>query len=222
AQELAFVLAAALAYLRALEGGGIALERARGKIFFRLAADADQFLTIAKLRALRRLWARIEDACGLAPAAPLVAAETAWRMMTRRDPHVNLLRTTLAAFAAGLGGADAVSVLPFTLALGLPDRFARRLARNTQLVLLEEAHLARVADPAAGAGGFEALTDQLCGAAWTLFQAIEAEGGAAAALTRGSIQAQVAAARACRQAALADGTDVLVGTTIFPNPDELP
>src|SRR5581483_5199493 len=114
AQELAFVLAAALAYLRALEGGGIALERARGKIFFRLAADADQFLTIAKLRALRRLWARIEDACGLAPAAPLVAAETAWRMMTRRDPHVNLLRTTLAAFAAGLGGADAVSVLPFT------------------------------------------------------------------------------------------------------------
>jgi methylmalonyl-CoA mutase len=222
AQELAYVLAAALAYLRALETGGVALDRACRMIFFRLAADADQFPTIAKFRALRRLWARFEDACGVAPVAPFVAAETAWRMMTRRDPHVNLLRTTVAAFAAGVGGADAATVLPFTLALGLPDRFARRIARNTQLVLLEEAHLAKVADPTAGAGGFEDLTDQLCRAAWTQFQAIEAEGGAAAALERGSIQKQVAAARAERQAALARGQETLVGTTVFANPDEVP
>ena len=110
-------------------------------IYFRLAADADQFLTMAKFRALRTLWARVEDACGLAPAPSFIAAETAWRMMTRRDPYVNMLRATIAVVGAGLGGADAITVLPFTLALGLPDRFARRIARNTQLVLLEESNL---------------------------------------------------------------------------------
>ena len=105
-------------------------------------------------------------------------------MMTRRDPWVNLLRTTMAVFAAGLGGANSITVLPFTAALGLPDRFARRLARNTQLILLEESNLAKVADPAAGSGGIEDLTDKLCRAAWALFQEIEAAGGAAAALER--------------------------------------
>ena len=138
AQELAYVLAVAVQYLRALEAGGVALDAARRMLYFRLAADADQFLTIAKFRALRKLWARVEDACGLAPKPALVAAETAWRMMTQRDPYVNLLRATIAVFSAGLGGADAIIVLPFTLARGLPDRFARRIARNTQLVLLEE------------------------------------------------------------------------------------
>ena len=107
AQELAYVLAVAVAYLRALEGAGIALDAARGMIEFRLAADADQFLTIAKFRALRKLWARVEQACGLAPKPAFVSAETAWRMMTRRDPWVNMLRTTIAAFSAGIGGADA-------------------------------------------------------------------------------------------------------------------
>ena len=158
AQELAFVLATALAYLRALEAEGVALEDARNMIFFRLAADADQFLTIAKFRSLRKLWARVEDFCGMTPEAAFVSAETAWRMMTRRDPHVNILRTTVAVFAAALGGADAIGVLPFTAALGLPDGFARRIARNTQLILLQEAQLAKVADPAAGSGAVEDLT----------------------------------------------------------------
>ena len=103
------MLAAAVEYLRALEAGGVALDAARGMIYFRLAADADQLLTIAKLRALRKLWARIEEACGLAPAPALVAAETAWRMMARRDPYVNMLRSTIAVVAAGLGGADAIT-----------------------------------------------------------------------------------------------------------------
>ena len=179
------MLAVAVAYLRALEAGGIALDAARRMIYFRLAADADQFLTIAKFRALRKLWARVEQACGLAPAPAFVSAETAWRMMTRRDPYVNMLRTTIAAFSAGLGGADAITVLPFTAALGLPDRFARRIARNTQLMLLEESNLAKVADPAAGSGGIEDLTEQLCRAAWALFQEIEKAGGAAAALEAG-------------------------------------
>ncbi|MGE5777697.1 MAG: methylmalonyl-CoA mutase family protein, partial [Hyphomicrobiales bacterium] len=149
AQELAYVLAVALEYLRALEAGRITLDAARSMIYFRLAADADQFLTIAKFRALRMLWARVEEACELTPVPPLVAGETAWRMMTRRDPYVNMLRATIAVVAAGFGGANAITVLPFTLALGLPDRFARRIARNTQLILLEESHLAKVTDPAA-------------------------------------------------------------------------
>ena len=100
AQELAYVLAVAVEYLRALERSGIALDAARGMIHFRLAADADQFLTMAKFRALRQLWARVEDACGLAPTPTFVAAETAWRMMTRRDPYVNVLRSTIAVVAA--------------------------------------------------------------------------------------------------------------------------
>ena len=122
-------------------------------IYFRLSADADQFLTIAKFRAVRKLWARVEEACGLAPKPAHVAAETAWRMMTRRDPYVNMLRTTIAVAAAGLGGADSITALPHTAALGLPDAFARRIARNTQLILLEESNLAKVGDPAAGSGG---------------------------------------------------------------------
>src|SRR6185312_1781476 len=106
-------------------------------------------------------------------------------MMTRRDPYVNMLRATIAVFAAGLGGADAVTVLPFTASLGLPDRFARRIARNTQLILIEESHLAAVADPAAGCGAIEHLTQELCRTAWSQFQEIERAGGAAAALESG-------------------------------------
>jgi methylmalonyl-CoA mutase len=220
AQELAYVLATALAYLRALEAGGIALDEARRMIFFRLSADAEQFPTMAKLRALRKLWARVEEACGLPPGLAFVAAETAWRMMTRRDPYVNMLRTTIAAVAAGLGGADAITVLPFTLALGLPDRFARRIARNSQLILLEESNLARVTDPAAGSSAIEALTDQLCLAAWSLFQEIEAAGGAYAALEAGTVQAKVSAVRKARLEAIAGGREAITGTTVFPNPDE--
>jgi methylmalonyl-CoA mutase len=222
AQELAHVLATAVLYLRVLEGAGHSLDDARRMIFFRLAADADQFLTIAKFRALRKLFARVEQACGLQPEPVFIAAETAWRMMTQRDPWVNVLRTTMAAFAAGLGGADSVTVLPFTAALGLPDAFARRLARNTQLILLEEANLAKVADPAAGSGGLEALTQHLCAAAWSLFQEIEAAGGAYAAFEGGLIQGKVAATRAERENAVARGRAPLTGTSEFPDIHELP
>jgi methylmalonyl-CoA mutase len=217
AQELAFALASALAYLRALEQGGIALDAARRMIYFRLAADADQFTTMAKFRALRKLWARVESACGLAPERAFISAETAWRMMTQRDVNTNMLRTTIAALAAGLGGADAISVLPHTIALGLPDGFARRLARNTQHILLEESNLAKVNDPAAGSGGIEALTDELCRAAWTLFQEIETAGGAAEAVEHGIIQDKVAATRAERQAAVAKRKDALVGMSDYPD-----
>jgi methylmalonyl-CoA mutase len=222
AQELAYVLAVAVEYLRALEARSIALDAARGMIYFRLAADADQFLTIAKFRALRMLWARVEQACKLAPAPPFVAAETAWRMMTKRDPYVNMLRATIAVVAAGLGGADAITVLPFTMALGLPDLFARRIGRNTQLVLLEESNLAKVTDPAAGAGALEHMTEQLCRAAWSQFQEIERAGGARAALEQGMIQTKVAAVRGERQTAVARRKDAITGTSDFPDLAEAP
>jgi methylmalonyl-CoA mutase len=220
AQELAFALASAVAYLRALEANGMSLSAARDAIYFRLSADTEQFLTMAKFRAARRLWARIEQACGLAPKPALVTAETAWRTMSKRDPYVNMLRNTIAVAAAGLGGADAITVLPHTVPIGLPDAFARRIARNTQLVLIEESSLARVADPAAGSGALEAITEQMCHAAWSAFQEIEGAGGIWAALERGLVQEKIAAVRAEREKAISRRTDILTGTNDYPNLNE--
>ena len=220
AQELAFALAEAVAILRALEAGGMDVEDARERLVFRMACDADFFLSLCKLRALRLLWARVEDGCGLAPKAARIHAQTGWRMMTRSDPWVNVLRTTAAAFAAGAGGADAISVLPFTQALGLPDAFARRLARNVQLVLSEEAHVARVADPAAGAGGFEALTDALCDKAWTLFQTLERAGSLHAATQ--ALGAEIATSCASLRKDVARRKEPITGASVYPDLAEAP
>jgi methylmalonyl-CoA mutase len=222
AQELAAVLATGVAYLRALEAGGHRLDAARDALSFLLMADADEFLTIAKFRALRRLWARIEGACGLEPMPLRLHAETSWRRTTRRDSWVNMLRATMAVFSAGVGGADTIAALPFTAAIGLPDGFARRIARNTQLILMEEASLWRVADPAAGAGGFEALTDALCDKAWSLFQEIEREGGLMASLEAGALQGRIAAVRRARERAVATRKDPITGTSEFPDLAEAP
>jgi methylmalonyl-CoA mutase len=222
AQELAFVVAAGIAYLRLLAAAGFTLDEARRHLSFLVATGPDQFVSIAKHRALRKLWARVEEASGLTPQPALVSAETAWRMMTRRDPYVNMLRTTVAVTAAGLGGVDAICALPFTIAIGLPDRFARRVARNMQLILLEESNLYRVADPAAGSGGIEALTEELAQKAWGMMQEIEAAGGAAAALEQGLMQKKVAVTRAARQNNLAQRKDALTGTSDYANLAELP
>jgi len=220
AQELAFAIAAAVDCLRALAAAGVPLDAARGMIYFRMSADADEFLTIAKFRAVRKLWARVEEACGLTPKTATVAAETAWRMMTKRDAAVNMLRMTIAVAAAGLGGADNIAVLPHTAALGLPDALARRIARNTQLILLEESNLAKVADPAAGSGAIEDLTSKLCASAWKQFQEIDAAGGAWAALEQGIIQKYVSAVRAERQKAATRRKDAMTGTSDYPNLQE--
>ncbi|WP_051335385.1 methylmalonyl-CoA mutase family protein [Methylocapsa acidiphila] len=222
AQELAATLAAAVAYLRLLEGQGLSLAEARGEIAFLLAADADEFLTVAKFRALRRLWAQVERACGLTPEPARLHAESSFRMMTKYDPWTNILRAGMAAFSAGVGGADAIALLPFTLALGLPDDFARRIARNTQLLLIHEAHLAKVTDPAAGAGAFEALTDELCGRAWALFQQLENEGGIFRSLKTGALQREIAATAAARRRALARRTQGIIGTSSFAMLAETP
>src|SRR5947199_116275 len=183
-QELAFVLACGVAYLRAIEAAGIPLEQAQGMVYARLSADADQFLTMAKFRALRLLWARIETACGLTPKPLFISADTAWRMLTQRDAYVNMLRANIATFAAGLGGRRIIKVMPHTLALGWLDPFARGVWRNSGHVLLEAQSMYNVSDSAAGAGGIETLTRELCESAWALSQETEEAGGIFASLAQ--------------------------------------
>lgn len=222
AQELAAALATGVLYLRVLDEAGIAPEEAAPLLSFLMPADADAFFTLAKFRALRRLWARVEEACGLAPRPIRLDAETAWRMGTKRDPWVNMLRATVATFSGALGGADGITVLPFTAALGLPDGFARRMARNTQLILAEESNLWRVTDPAAGSGAFEALTEALCENAWGLFQAIEREGGILASLAAGHEQARIAETRGKASRDIATRRAPITGTSEFPHLGEAP
>ncbi|MER5638810.1 methylmalonyl-CoA mutase subunit beta [Kitasatospora sp. NPDC002227] len=224
AQELGCALATGVAYLRELTAAGLSADEAAGQLEFRLAATADQFLTIAKLRAARRVWARVAEVCGVAGehAAQRQHAVTSRVMMTERDPWVNMLRTTVACLAAGLGGADAVTVLPFDEAVGLPDAFARRIARNTQSVLLEESHLARVIDPAGGSWYVEQLTEELARAAWAFFQEIERAGGQRAALTEGLVAERIGQTWAERSAELAHRREPITGVSEFPNLGEQP
>jgi methylmalonyl-CoA mutase len=222
AQELAAMLATLVAYLRACEAAGLRPRMAIGKIALALAADADLFLTIAKFRAARRLVAKVAEACGAGSAADSIqlTASTSERMMARRDPWVNMLRTTIACAGAAFGGAEAITVLPFTWALGKPDVFARRIARNTQLVLQEESAAARVIDPAHGSWYVEALTDDLARAAWALFQEIEAQSGTASgmavALESGFIQDKIARVAEAHAGDIAHGRVELTGVSAFP------
>ncbi|MEU5691125.1 methylmalonyl-CoA mutase family protein [Actinosynnema sp. NPDC020468] len=214
AQELGAALAAGVAYLRHLVDGGVPVAKAVRLLEFRHAATADQFLTIAKFRAARRLWSRVTELSG-APAAQVQHAVTSPAMTTRRDPWVNMLRTTIACFGAGLGGADSVTVLPFDHAIGLPDDFSRRVARNTQSLLLEESRLAGVVDPAGGSWYVEALTEDLARAAWEWFREIEAAGGLPTAFPL--VADRIAATWERRRANLADRTDAITGVSEFPN-----
>ncbi|MGF0169198.1 methylmalonyl-CoA mutase family protein [Streptomyces sp. Marseille-Q5077] len=221
AQELGSSLATGVAYLRELTEAGLTAEQACAQLEFRFSATADQFLTIAKLRAARRLWARVTEVCG-APSAQVQHAVTSPVMMTRRDPWVNMLRTTVATLAAGVGGADAVTVLPFDHALGLPDAFARRIARNTSTILIEESHLARVIDPAGGSWYVETLTDELARAGWEFFQRIEQAGGQAAALRSGQLGQDLAQTWEARTGKLAKRREPITGVSEFPNLTEPP
>lgn len=219
--ELAGSIAAAVAYLRVLTESGMPVGRALGQISFRLAADDDQFMTIAKMRAVRRLWARVGEVVGEPEAGrAIVHAETSLPMMTQRDPWVNMLRCTLAAFGAGVGGAESVLVFPFDIAIpggfpGTARSFARRIARNTQLLLLEESHVGRVLDPAAGSWYVEDLTGQLAQQAWEHFQAIEERGGFVDG--RDYLAGQVAEVAARRADDIAHRRTAITGVNEFPN-----
>ncbi len=231
AEELGAALATGLAYLRALTGAGLDLRQAFDQLEFRYAASADQFLTIAKFRAARRIWARVAEVCGLGGGAngsqsaqqgQRQHAVTSSAMMSRRDPWVNLLRTTLACFGAGVGGAGAITVQPFDAALGLPDGFARRIARNTSSLLVMESHVARVIDPAGGSWYVERLTDDLAASAWAWFAEIEKSGGIVGALESGLIERRLADTWARRADNLAHRRDPLTGVSEFPHLDEVP
>ncbi|PVB61040.1 methylmalonyl-CoA mutase family protein [Labrenzia sp. 011] len=217
AQELALVLAAAVGHLRKLEEAGLPPEEWATRIAMCLVADADQFGTIAKARAIRALWSCVLEEAGLPQSPVALHMATSYRMLTARDPWVNMLRNTVAGFAAGIGGADSVCVLPHTLAVGLPDGFARRLARNTQSILLEESNLAKVKDPAAGSGALEDRTEKLCAAAWDLFQEIEAAGDLCEALRQGLVQKRIGAAKAERDSNVARRKRPITGVSEFPD-----
>ena len=218
--ELAFALHALAGHLRALDAEGVAPATALPLVAMALSASEDQFATIAKLRAARRLHRLVADACGV-DATLTLGATTLHRMLSFSDPQTNLLRLTIAAFAAGVGGADAVTVLPFDQA-GSP--FARRMARNIETLLVEEAHVARLDDPGAGSGAVEAYTDALAEAAWDLFQRMEAARGddGLGFITDGSLARLVADDAARAEAAVRAGERAILGVTVHtpkePNP----
>lgn len=225
-QELAVAVAAGVAYLRLLQNGGLSIAEALRQISFRFAATDDQFLSIAKFRAARVLWARVAEVAG-APndGGALMHAVTSEPMMAQRDPWVNMLRTTLAAFGAGVGGADSVRVRQFddAIAGGLDSvspAFSARIARNTQLLLLEESHVGRVLDPGGGSWFIEDLTETLAQQAWSLFAEIERVGGFEAATD--FIRERVAATRAKRADDIAHRRTSVTGVNEFPNLGEAP
>jgi methylmalonyl-CoA mutase len=224
AAEIGYTLAAGAACLRALTETGIDIDTACGLIDFRYAATDEQFPTIAKLRAARFAWHRVAELSGAGPTArgQRQHAVTSRTMLSRYDPWVNLLRTTVAAFAAGVGGAAAVTVLPFDTALGVPEEFGRRMARNISALLIGESHLAAVTDPAGGAHAVEMLTADLAEVAWAEFGRIEQSGGILAALADGSLAARTAAIHAERDRRIATRRQAMTGVSEFPNPFEGP
>lgn len=222
AQELGLVLAQMVDFLRQDSNSQFDLSAAARMIDVKLSCDADQFETLSKFRAMRALWAQVLASCELENVPLSIHAETSWRMMSRRDPWTNILRTTLASFSAALGGADSIAVLPHTQALGLPDPFARRIARNTSLILQEESHLNRVVDPAAGAGLFDSFSNALAEEAWNIFQDIEASRGWAKAFASGTPQELFAKTKIVRQDKIAKRKTVSLGNSHFSKLDEKP
>lgn len=223
AQELGLLIATGVAYLRALEAAGLPIERAAGQIGFSMAADADVSMTIAKFRAARLMWAAILRECGVEKPAPMkLNAVSSLRMMTVKDPWVNILRGTAACFGAGVAGADSVCVLPHDSMLGMSSSFARRIARNIQIILQEESGLSRVVDPAAGSYAFETITSDLADKAWEYFRKIESAGGVLSALRGGAVQQNLQSAWALRRRNVARRKDPITGVSEFPSVDEKP
>jgi methylmalonyl-CoA mutase len=216
ADELAVATSVGVAYLRVLTESGCPVDAALDALEFRYAVTDDQFLSAAKLRAARRMWDRVAELSGGSRRrGQRQHAVTSAAMMTARDPWVNLLRTTIACFAAAVGGAEAITVRPFDAAIGLPDDFARRLARNTQSILHDESGLARVVDAAGGSWYVESLTDSLAEKAWATFTAIERAGGASAALDSGMIPELLAHSAAERRQDVAHRRAPITGVSEF-------
>ncbi len=224
AQDVAFGMATAAEYLRVMSKAGMSVDTAARQILFRINVGTHHFLAIAKLRAARRLWSRMIEACGGSSTAGAmgVHARTGQRVLTRRDPYVNLLRNCAAVFAAGVGGADAITSVPFDAMAGLPDDFSRRVARNTLWILQEEAHLCQVVDPAGGSWFLETLTDEVADKAWAILQQIERQGGMTQAIESGWVAAQIDSAFAPRAKDIARRKAGITGVSEFPDASEQP
>jgi len=221
-QELAYSLATGVAYLRALVAAGFSVDDAAAQIDFRYAATDEQFVTIAKLRAARRLWSRVLELSGATPAGQRQHAVTSRPMYSAYDPYVNMLRATVAAFAAGVGGAEVVTALPFDEPIGLPVPFSRRIARNISSLLISESHVATVADAGGGSHLIEQLTDEVAQAGWSQFGELDADGGIIAALADGRLQDQIDEVVAKREQLIGTRAKPLTGVSEFPNLAEEP
>ena len=221
-QELAVIAATAVEYLRQLVERGLDINAVATGMHCFLCIGEDFFMSVAKLRATRVIWAQVVRAFGGDQSAQRVRlhASGGKRNKTRLDPHVNMLRATSEALAAAIGGVDSLSLPPFDAPLGQADGFSRRIARNIQLILQEELQLTGLIDPAGGSWHVERLTDQLARAAWKRFQEIEADGGMLACLQSGRIQADIEAVAARRQRDLERGDAILVGANKFAKSDE--
>ncbi|HEX7479819.1 MAG TPA: methylmalonyl-CoA mutase subunit beta [Polyangiales bacterium] len=224
AQEIAYALSTGVGYLRWLTQAGVDVATAARQIGFTYSIGGDLFLELAKLRAARLCWSKLVAACGGDAAAQntTLHAITSRRTKTVRDPWVNMLRTTTEAFSAMAGGADSLTTRGFDEALGPSEAFARRIARNVQVVLNEEAHVTRVADPAGGSYYLEALTDELARTAWAAFQQIEAQGGMQQALISGAVAKQIAEVADKRNAAVRRRTAPVLGVSEYANLAEEP
>jgi len=218
AWELGIAIATGVEYLRAATAAGLDPAEAAARIEFTLAIGPDQFLEMAKFRAIRRLWARVLEESGVEEGArhSHTYGTTSARMISAVDPWVNMLRVTTAAFAAGTGGADGVTVTPFDRMIGQPGDLGRRIARNTQIILRDESSLGRIADPLAGSWYGEELTDELAEAGWARFRDIEREGGALAALRSGLIATTLAGLADEREDDLDHRRRVMTGVNEFP------
>lgn len=221
AQELGCLIAHGVDVLRRLDAHGLSPDRAAPLMLFTLAVDANYGVGIAKLRAARRLWARCLEALSVDPQPMALQAVTSSRMLTRYDPWVNMLRGTAACFAAAVGGADVITVRPFTDALGVAEELGRRVARNTQIIAMEESGLGRVADPAGGSWFEEGVAADLAEAAWAEFQAIEGEGGYGASLMADAVQARIGEVRAARMKQIATRRIEVTGVSAYPTLDEV-
>ncbi|HZG60429.1 MAG TPA: methylmalonyl-CoA mutase family protein [Anoxybacillus sp.] len=223
-QELAFAFATAVEYLNECLNRGLTIDEAAQCISFSFAIGANFFMEIAKLRTARLVWTNIVQAFGGNEESQKMSihARTSHFTKTVYDPYVNMLRATAEAFAATVGGANSLHVSPFDEAIQQADEFSRRIARNTQLILLEESHLGKVIDPAGGSYYVESLTAQLAEEAWKLFQQIEAKGGIVKALEEGFVQAEVEKVAELRKKNVKMRKEKIVGTNFYANLAEPP
>lgn len=218
--ELAALTSTGIKYLQIMCDSGIEIEDAFRQILVVVTVGTDQFLDIAKIRAFREIWGRVGDACGVTDVPLRLQASTSLSILSKVDPWVNLLRTTIGCFAAVIGGSDIVSLASFDSAIGVPNDFGMRLARNTHLVLKEEANIHRVIDPAGGSWYVESLTDELAESAWERFQKIEKKGGILNELETGDLQRSIQTMRSETQRRVASNEKIIVGVNQFTSEEE--